>query len=97
MARSFQARAGALAEVGERPRPGDALGGAGNRCTGSSCSYVDRRAPVAYRPSRSATKRKVLCREVRTLAVHGRAGEAHAEARITRPQANVERTAIFGG
>src|SRR5271169_6451228 len=96
MARSFQARAGALAEIGERSRPGDAVGRAGNRRAGASWSDIDHRARAPYQPPRSATRRKILCREVRALAVHGGAGQADAEAGTAKPQGYVERAAISG-
>src|ERR1039457_1012105 len=96
MALSFQGRAGPLAEIRERSRASDALGGADEWRTGSSCSDIDHRARAPYQRPRSATKRKVLCRKVRALAVHGGAGQADAEACIAKPQAKVERTPFLG-
>src|SRR5277367_2399924 len=96
MARSFQAGTGALAEIGERSRSSVAVGGAGNRRTGSSWSDFDNRARASYRPPRRATRCEILCREVWALAVHGAAGQADSEACVSKPQGYVERTPISG-
>src|SRR5271155_1967978 len=96
MARRYQPRAGPFAEIGKRPRSSSALGGADDWRSGSSCSDINHWARAPYQPPRSATKRKVLCREVRAFAVHGGAGQVDGEACIAKPQADVERTAIFG-
>src|SRR5271156_4204867 len=95
MARSFQARAGPFAEIGERPGSSDAVGGSDARRAGSASSDAEHRARCHFARFRSKKKHTVLGCEVRALTIRGGAGQAQREAGPGEPQAYVERTPIF--